>query len=722
MRLQDLYDAAASLAASVLPTGTPSVPAITASATTTDPVAARERLQGALVKAAGGEYFLVPAEASTLGAGSKKIPLSATGNFADATDRSEAQLAALSISEVALNIVLGTASTSTSPTLRVAGKPDGLPVTLAPIIEPALTRMRATVAGGTTTDITVEQAIALVGASWLPWAGREELPPPVLAAADVPDLATADAAPVVAPVLFGPDAARAMRVASLQVLGMTLSSYGEVSALVAGITAAPEIRRPLAIALAAHAAPAPAAPPSDLLKAILATAPPFVTALQSFIDAVTPRHAAVATARAELAALGVPAGIPETGRFIRQAVLLAEAAAPPPPPPPGAPPIAPPGPDPVAAAIAAAMGTATPDPIETEATRRLAALSTGATLTAAQRAAAIAGIAAALRAHGPTPPAASAAAASAAAAFAAPAGPPLAFAAPAGPPPPATVTFAPLRIAGAESLAPAEVLQEIASAYGKSPAELAAAIALAAGKPAADPFFASDAEGTAAAAAAHWATIEGSVDFLGPPTSWLEAGRRLRATADAHRERAAAAAAASAHAGRPSRPAADAADGDRTAIPKASNGLRGRASAAAAAVIGPLASQSVIDAEAVADRCAEPLAEARRICATSYGPHAIGYLGSDGTVAGSMAGKGAHMPWHTCRGTHAACRGSHAVETCMRGARLPPPDWPLLTHPSGVLVRADGILYVVSHPPLPPHPTLLVRGIFDPPITHLGDL
>ena len=256
MRLQDLYDAAASLAASVLPTGTPSVPAITASATTTDPVAARERLQGALVKAAGGEYFLVPAEASTLGAGSKKIPLSATGNFADATDRSEAQLAALSISEVALNIVLGTASTSTSPTLRVAGKPDGLPVTLAPIIEPALTRMRATVAGGTTTDITVEQAIALVGASWLPWAGREELPPPVLAAADVPDLATADAAPVVAPVLFGPDAARAMRVASLQVLGMTLSSYGEVSALVAGITAAPEIRRPLAIALAAHAAPA----------------------------------------------------------------------------------------------------------------------------------------------------------------------------------------------------------------------------------------------------------------------------------------------------------------------------------------------------------------------------------------------------------------------------------------------------------------------------------
>jgi hypothetical protein len=160
MRLQDLYDAAASLAASVIPTGTPSVPAITASATTTDPVAARERLQGALVKAAGGEYFLVPAEASTLGAGSKKIPLSATGNFADATDRSEAQLAALSISEVALNIVLGTASTSTSPTLRVAGKPDGLPVTLAPIIEPALTRMRATVAGGTTTDITRRKARA----------------------------------------------------------------------------------------------------------------------------------------------------------------------------------------------------------------------------------------------------------------------------------------------------------------------------------------------------------------------------------------------------------------------------------------------------------------------------------------------------------------------------------------------------------------------------------
>ena len=214
--------------------------------------------------------------------------------------------------------------------------------------------------------------------------------------------------------------------------------------------------------------------------------------------------------------------------------------------------------------------------------------------------------------------------------------------APLGTSPPVPRPFDGLVIAGSEHLSAAEIIHAIADSFGKPDGDLTAAISLAAGKPPPDAFFAADAAGLAAQAAENWklilATAQASAPggstlpmWLSPPSSWLEAGRRLRSTADTAREARAAPRSSSTHAPRD--------ETDRSVIPKASTAGKARSTAASGATIGCLTAAPIIAAEAAAVKVADPIGEARRIRDASYGGPALTYLLSDGTVSGTMPNK-----------------------------------------------------------------------------------
>ena len=638
MRFQALVDAASGLAHTILPAGTPSVPAVPASFPTSDTISARKRLEGAVLhSSASGAYFTVPPIESSLTGASKKLLLSADGNAESAAEKTEAALTALNIDTVCLNLFRseagGSADQLAMGVLRVGGRADGLEVKLSPLVNNAgLTHMRAVVAGGAANDVPINDAVTLVGREWLPWGGRPEQPPPIPAGPGIPLAAAAAVAAIDAATILGGGNSSVMRLASLNVMGVTLNTADDLAAFISGLTDAPSQRRPLSVALAAIAAP-PAAADGAILAAARAAAPGLIDALRVTIDGAGPHHDAVVDATANLTGLGIASGPAEIGRMLGRAITVAEAIAPAPAPPPPGPPPTPPagGVDPVAAAVAAALGTAAPDPTRTEAARRLAADVAAASLTPAQHASAVDAIAAALRSSGFTPPAATARGA-----------PPAR--APALIPP-----FAHLRIHGAEAMSNTRVITEIANAFGQQPSALLAMLATAAGMPPPDPFFAADVEGAADEAAELWLEVEPhlhAASKAAPPTSWLEAGRRLRA--------AVAAATLAAVAPGTSNPAghrtasSTAADHEGCTQLKQSSGGKGRSVAASAHIINVLTTQPIIDAERAADKLSDPLDEASRIRKTAYGPQFVTFALSDGTVFNPMTNKGKPPPCSCC--------------------------------------------------------------------------
>ena len=663
-----LERAATALASAILDPSTPKVPAVPAAVTGNDIANARERLRGAIGRnTAGPTFFLFPDVPSTLGATSKKLHVSEGGDPAAGSDRTEAQMGALNIDSVVYNLCMGDAAGSSAAGLTLAGDPSQA-VTLRPIAASPFVGIRASIGAGAPQDISIDQAVALVGKEWLPWAGADEQPPPIAAQVGIPLVAAALATAIDPAVIYGPTGpSHVMRAAALGVITTAWTQCDHVADFVAGLVNR-DIARPLVVALAALGVP-PAAGEGSMLTAVRAAAPTFFSALADAIDSLPPLHAEIIAANDRVTNLHMVVGHYQAGRHAGQALERAERAAPPPPPPA---PIPPPGVDPVAAAIAAALGAAPPaDPLETEARKRLA----GSGLSPLLLDQAVVGLVAALRASGWTPPA--------------PSAPPP----PPGPtaPPPIGATFSGLRIPGSEHLSPLEVVHAIASAFGKSDAELAAAITVAAGKPPPDAFFLGDAEGLAIQAAADWDAIcvGATIDPL-PPSSWLEAGRRIRLEADGFRERSARARASGGH-GASTEEAAD-----KTNIPKAS--AKGKATAASALVIAGLTAKSVVDAEMVAVKLADPIGEALRIKQTSYGARALTYLLSDGTVTGSMPTKG--TPPRTHPAPPPPPGRTHSLQSSLI-ARSGTPA-PLHGEPSGETQQLTPPLRAFSPSALPP--------------------
>ena len=421
-----------------------------------------------------------------------------------------------------------------------------------------------------------------------------------------------------------------MREASLNLVLTGLpTTCAHTASFVAGIIDQ-NIGRPLSVALASIQPPANAADGAILTAARLA-APPFLAALTAVIDSIAVHHSPIIAANANLAAHGVTVGLPESGRHIGiqlQAAEARKAIAPTV--------IAAPAPDPLAAAIAAAIAAATPgpDPFQIEARRLL----TGAAgLTQVQLDAAVISVSASLRSIGFVPPP--------------PHLPPIppwgaslllpgqlpgflpAHGFIGGPPLPAIPPWGSSRgifhglvAAGFESLPAPQIVHAIADAFGKADSDLILAISAAAGRPPPDAFFSGDTHGLATQAAENWSLILSSarafeirqarpseLDWTGPPTSWLEAGRRLRLAADIAREASAAPRPVTNVTG----PAQEAAD--KSAIPKSAASAKARATAASGAIIGCLTSAGVVAAEAAAVKIADPIGEARRIRDASYG-------------------------------------------------------------------------------------------------------
>ena len=192
----------------------------------------------------------------------------------------------------------------------------------------------------------------------------------------LPDVAVAIAHNLAPIVLGGDDPTRAMRTASLDIITIRLDKVGHFADFVAAILGDKSLARTIAVAIDAVASPA-AAGESAALIAARAAAPALIASFQAVVDGLGPHHISITSAIANLSSVGIAAGLAEVGLLVGQAISAADAAAaaPPPPPPPPAT-LTGAGPDPVAAAIARAMGTVTPDPFEVEAKRRLGAAST----------------------------------------------------------------------------------------------------------------------------------------------------------------------------------------------------------------------------------------------------------------------------------------------------------------------------------------------------------
>ena len=116
----------------VLPEGTPAVQAIPP-ALQGDMVGARRRLQGALLHFTDGSWALVPPAPSTLGAGSKKITLTLSGDISSASEKSDKELAALhgGVTEFVLEVITDPAGPADASPPRTL---NGLSVALAPVV------------------------------------------------------------------------------------------------------------------------------------------------------------------------------------------------------------------------------------------------------------------------------------------------------------------------------------------------------------------------------------------------------------------------------------------------------------------------------------------------------------------------------------------------------------------------------------------------------------
>ena len=690
-----LRDAVTALAQSVLPEGTLPTLAVPAVMAGSDMKTVRDGLRGSVVQFQGGIYRSVPAATSALGAGSKKLEFSDSGDPAKATS----VMAGADLDGMAPVALLRGVLTDDGGDGELAGGllVNGLAAVLRPVAaDGGLQELSISVMGGPAQQLPIHAVAASLGLEWRPWDGSPALPPQIPAAPGIPTTAAAGPTALPPALILGDGPALAMRGASIQVLGAAFRTCDEAASLVCGMTDTPARRSAVAVAIAAAIAPIPAPPVVEgaTLVAVRAAFATFAAELQAAVDSITTvEQTAVIQATASFVGLGLSTSPAVTGGLIHQAAAAAAAARPttasaaaaaaaalvpaggglPP-----APTIPPPGPASsaaaIAAAVAAALGTGPQeDPARAEA-RRL--LSGGAPLDPAATEEAVSAVATALRAQGLLPPPGPA-----------PTPPPL-FSRAEGAPAP----FAALRIAGADALSASEVVQAVATAFGKQAVELTEALGAAVGRAPSAAFFGYDAAYEATRAASAFGIILGGRRFESAPLNWADAGARLRVIMDEPAEVPASAGAA----------AGARADGVRAGTVKVVSGARrtlavgGHAyqTSVASLVAAPLTAESVLAAEA----CAAPelgatgkpdaIGELRRISRTAYADAATAYVTSDGTVhGGNLADKGAPLPPSpTLHCTHAARPPPSARAIAPRagrggGGNTPPPSPPMHTPP-----------------------------------------
>lgn len=632
-----LRSAVAGAAATVLPPGIPERAAVPPGWVAAEAVQSRERLAGSIVKLTGGTAFQAfdPAT-STLSAQSKKLALSATGDLTVVKELNEAAVGALGIESVIYGILTtDSAAGSEAASLSAAGLPAEVRTVPA---TGGLQEVQLRVGGGAPQTMSINDMVKAIGREWCAWEGVASGPPPIPAAPGIPDESAAQGTALAAGQIFGEGPARAMRIASLGVMGLTISTCGEATELLCAVGGNPGDGRAMAVAMAADT-PGVAAGEGATLTAAREAVALVATAAQAAIDGMDPAaHAHVGQAAGQLRALGVTVGITQMGGLMAQALGL-RAVTPAPPPPPAVPPAGPPpsggGAGGVAAAVAAALGGAAEDGAASEARRRMAVH--GASLTAEQLEQAVAQVASSLRASGfagssgrvaPEPEAAGGRAASAAAPM-----------------------LGCLRIAGAEGLTNAAVLDQLAGVLGGTAEGLAAMLTRTVGKPAIDAFFAGDAGHAADTAAQHFHEVMGAATFVQAPATWLDAAHRLRDLVTAYPGPAPAGgspAADGAGAGAigQARPGAME-DAVKVAVKAASASAKHSVSNI---VIGGLTGSMVTQAEVAASPMECPIAEVARVRGTSYGELALPLIYSDGTVSGAMPAKGAHRRLGSGRG------------------------------------------------------------------------
>lgn len=622
--MERLRDALASLCNSVLPDGTPKVAPIPKGFDTQTPVLARQRLRGSILRLSDGTYYMVPTTEASHGPHSKKLDVSPTGGLSDVRDLSETAVSALGIQSVLYNVLFDEDGSSGAGLAL-----QGIPATLKPIFDSSgMTQVLVCLEGGSPQAKEIDTLSTMFSSLvWLPWDGAPGAEAPFPRIPGVPLEATAATAALGAGQLLGLGNAGAFRSATLGTIGIQPTTCAEGAAILCGFAECPILERRTIVGLAAdHRAGSALGLGNSPLALIQAITADVSHAFQRAIDEVPQKAFSDAADRMQaLGDVGMAPNYSQRGALLAQAAQAIPAA-----PPAGAPPLvpAPPAADQASinAAIAAALGPAT-DPIAAEAASRLSTARTSLEASGIYDQA-LAGLTAALRAQGFTP----------LAGFTPPTAPP-------APTLPSLHSFQHLRPTGQELATSSEVLSAIASAFSKSPSELAALLAKAADSPPADPFFSADVAFEADSAAADWVRILASpsateaASSIHPPSSWLDAGRRLRAAVAALPT--------------PTPPAADgagssslprlAADGTRLDTTGLAKGTK-RATAASSLLISCLGDESVVNAERVASHRADPLEEVKRVMTTTYSRGAATLIGSDGTVMGNMPAKGNPPP------------------------------------------------------------------------------
>ena len=163
----------------------------------------RARLQGSIAKAAGPTYFLIPDVVSNHTSRSRQISISDDGNPASASDKTETALQALNIDNVIYGILRTVGGSGELP-MTVGGTPAGPAVSFSPIVGSPFDPLSVTIGLGAPQTTSIEQAVGLIGGSWIPWAGSLGAPPAIPVRTGIATLIAADATLIDAAAFFGP--------------------------------------------------------------------------------------------------------------------------------------------------------------------------------------------------------------------------------------------------------------------------------------------------------------------------------------------------------------------------------------------------------------------------------------------------------------------------------------------------------------------------------------
>ena len=247
-----LERAARQLSETILSEDAPRIAAIPPGFNDADAVGSRDRLRGAILRAsAGPAYYLVPDAPSSLGAQSKSLALSDSGDAGSPTQRTGAQIGTLGIDSYILNI-MRVAGSSDAQQLTVGGNPLAPAVSLSPVVASPWINVSAIVGMGSAQTVSIDQATTLVGAHWRPWIGAVDAPPALPTEVGLIDLAAADATLIDLTSVYGAGSSRVMRETSLQqVLNTPPTQCVHIAALVGGIINR-DVQRPLSVAFAAE--------------------------------------------------------------------------------------------------------------------------------------------------------------------------------------------------------------------------------------------------------------------------------------------------------------------------------------------------------------------------------------------------------------------------------------------------------------------------------------